>query len=859
MPERPILVLPKPGQPVERAKRRGFPTNISRPSRERQGERLAPRFEALQQAIDAHRARFQMDVEGLVPEDVVVLETVGPVERFVQAVERIPGMEWLAEVEDVDLPPDDDFFKTNSAGERTDQPIGGRLFMVFTNQTALDQMLSLWRLWQAGRSLVRGQGPWVTLFAQLRDVRRWGVRDRLHETGVLDDWRERAEHGEAVVPCELELWHRGSDAARAAARNRVVALVEDQGGEVLHEATISEIAYQVILATLPVESIRPLLASSGGDIDLVQCEQIQFVRASGQMATTPTDEGGLQDRQDEEAQVGPVPVKPPTVALFDGLPLQAHRLLQGRLVVDDPDNFESDYPANQRVHGTAMASLITHADLGAGRPPLPSRLYVRPILRPDPRDWRNHRETVPETILVVDLLHRAVRRLLEGEGDEPAAAPEVAVVNLSIGIGDRPFQQALSPLARLLDWLAWRYKVLFVVSAGNHAQPIRLAVSAAGLDAMDNEAIQREVLQAVAADARHRRLLSPAESLNALTVGSTHDDASIGEAPNWFDPFERGLPSPVNAQGMGFRRAIKPDVFAPGGRVALRKPLTPNEVTAELEVYSQKFKPGQRVAAPGATLGDVSGTRYSRGTSNATALVSRSAAFLQEVLDDLRGSPDGEVIDDVPRAIWLKAMLAHGVDWGQAGQSLTQLLRNPSNSRKFKEYVTRLLGYGTVDIDRVSECTAWRVTAISGGELGEDESHIHAFPLPPSLNGLRIHKRLTITLAWLSPINPRHQAWRRAQLWFDPPMKELRVERRQADSRAVRRGTLQHEILEGRATASFNQGDALEIQVSCRADAGTLEEQVPYALVATLEVAEDLALDIYDEVRTAVQAARLRV
>lgn len=857
MPERPLLVLPKPGQPVPRVKRRGFPSNIKRPTRERQGQRLAPRFEALQEAIEAHRARFQMDAQGLVPEDVVVLETVGPVDRFVQAVERIAGMEWLAEVEDVDIPPDDDFFAWNSAGERTDRPLDGRLFMVFASQAALDQMLSLWRLWQAERPLARGQGPWTTLFAQLRDVRRWGVRDRLHETGVLDDWRERVEHGEETVPCELELWHRGSDATRKRARDHVVRLVEDLDGAILVEATISEIAYQVVLATLPVESVSPLLAASADDIDLVQCEQIQFVRASGQMAATPIDDGSL-DRQDEEVQAGPVPVKPPTVALFDGLPLQAHRLLQGRLIVDDPDGFEINYPANQRVHGTAMASLIAHADLGAGGSPLPSELYVRPILRPDPRSWRNHRETVPESTLIVDLLHRAVRRLFEPEDGEPAAAPEVRVVNLAVGIGDRPFQQAMSPLARLLDWLSWRYKVLFVVSAGNHAQPIRLAVSVTDLGTMDDASVQREVLTAVAADARHRRLLSPAESLNALTVGSTHDDASTGEAPNWFDPLDRGLPSPINAQGMGFRRAIKPDVFTPGGRVALQPPISAT-TTADLAVYTQAFKPGQRVAAPGATPGTVSGTRYSRGTSNATALVSRSAVFLQEVLDDLRGGPDGEVIDDVPRAVWLKAMIAHGADWGEAGQSLTQLLRNPSNSRKFKEYVTRLLGYGTVDVDRVSECTAWRVTAISGGELGEDESHIHTFPLPPSLNGLSIYKRLSITLAWLSPVNPRHRAWRRAQLWFDPPMQGLRVKRQQADSRAVRRGTLQHEILEGQAPASFNQGDALDIRVSCRADAGTLEDRVPYALVTTLEVADDLTLDIYDEVHTAVRAARLRV
>ena len=37
------------------------------------------------------------------------------------------------------------------------------------------------------------------------------------------------------------------------------------------------------------------------------------------------------------------PVGLPVVALLDGLPLQAHRRLQGRLIVDDPDGFELDY------------------------------------------------------------------------------------------------------------------------------------------------------------------------------------------------------------------------------------------------------------------------------------------------------------------------------------------------------------------------------------------------------------------------------------------------------------------------------------------------------------------------------------
>ncbi len=71
---------------------------------------------------------------------------------------------------------------------------------------------------------------------------------------------------------------------------------------------------------------------------------------------------------------------------------------------------------------------------------------------------------------------------------------------------------------------------------------------------------------------------------------------------------------------------------------------------------------------------------------------------------------------------------------------------------------------------------------------------------------------------------------------------------------------MQHEILEGESSRDFADDATPEIQVNCRADAGALEEEVPYALVATVEVTSDLRVsNIYDEVRAAVQAARLRV
>jgi hypothetical protein len=96
-------------------------------------------------------------------------------------------------------------------------------------------------------------------------------------------------------------------------------------------------------------------------------------------------------------------------------------------------------------------------------------------------------------------------------------------------------------------------------------------------------------------------------------------------------------------------------------------------------------------------------------------------------------------------------------------------------------------------------------------------------------------------------------------LWFTPPSEPLSVNRQQASWQAVQRGTLQHEILEGHHADAFVDGDALEVLVSCRADAGALEDAVPYSLAITLEIAQELGVDIYNEVRVRVRPTQIGI
>ncbi|MFO0591293.1 MAG: S8 family peptidase [Polyangiaceae bacterium] len=846
MANRPLLLLPAVVAGRRATLNRGGGAKLHTPGRERQAERLEPQFQALAEAMDQRRMALLAGAPSVIPEQVVVLVTAAPIEDFLRAVNKISGLEWLGEIDELDIPPDDDFFDLKN----DQKPLSGRAYLVFSNQRALNQVLSLWHSWTAGRGLPHGFAPFKHLFDLLRDVRVWGSQDRLETTGVLDDWRERVQAGQETVRCEVELWFRHEPKRRASAATRIQGLLKKVGGKTLHRTTIEEIGYDAILVELPILEVKRVLGS--GDTAFVQCDDVRLFGAVGQMAAPPSPGDPLIEGPLAAPVVG---LGEPVAALLDGLPLQNHQRLRGRLDVDDPDGWEGSYPVTARVHGTGMASLILHGDLAAGGPPLARRLYVRPILQGQIPSGLAPTERAPETTLFIDLVHRAVRRIVKGDGDEGPAAPRVCVINFSIGDPWRPFDGPMSPLARLLDYLSYRYHLLFVVSAGNWSERFHIAHSGP-LSSIQPRELNKLVLQAIAADARTRRLLSPAEAVNVLTVGAVHADASGPvQAPGWVDPYSAaGMPSVLNAQGMGYRRCIKPDVLMEGGRVLVDEDLgkAANGKMA-LRLYKHTRPPGLRVAAPGTRPGETSGVVHTRGTSGATALVTRAAIQAHDVVVGLRNEVGGAIIDAVPMATWIRTLLVHAAQWSMVDE-VTEVLRTPDRADRFREYVTRLLGYGRVDPDRLAMSTDHRVTALGGGVLSVDQSHIHRFPLPPSLSGKTGWRRLTLTLSYFSPINARHLGWRRAHLWFEPPKQGLTVKRTQADYHAVTRGTVQHEMLEGEKADVFVDGDALLIQVSCRASAGSLEEPIPYAIAITLEIAENIGVPIYEEIAQRLRA-----
>ncbi len=855
MADYPLLVFPNLAH-AEREKRRGGGgKGIRLPDAPRQAQRLGPQFSRLQEAVEQKRLALQDNSLGIQPEQVLVLETIGPIENFINAMSRIKGLEWLGEFELDDIEPKYGFEDENDPQKQLE----GQLFLVMTDQRALHEIQRLFTKWQEEpeAKFPYGLAKLKHAFTHLYTIKPWGIENRIGETGILEDWKDRLQYGEQIVPFEVELWYRESSERRQQAESQLHSTIESLGGQVVQQCVIPDIAYHAILGRIPIAQVQETVEQPEvrQNVRLLQCEDVMHLRPVGQCAIRVSEYMTETDTLEEEQQSG-LPQGEPIVALLDGLPLTGHRLLNGRLIIDDPDGYESAYQAQERVHGTGMASLICHGDLNESSKPSGRLVYVRPIIQPR-RDFDGQlvEESIPEGILPVDLMHRAVQRICEGESGEPPTAPSVRVISLSVCDRSRPFVREISPLARLLDWLAWKYNVLFVVSAGNQLRDLELDIPRPALSTLTADDLENAVIKAVAADTRHRRLLSPAETLNGLTLAATHADSSPQSPnPSHIDPFTQiGLPSVTSAHGPGYRRSIKPDILLPGGRQLLSEKLGTTHTNGTLELPRSNLTPGQSVAYPGQE-GLLNETNHTRGTSNAAALASRGAGFLHEVLEQLRAEPEGNPPPEYD-AVLIKALLVHGADWGSAGKLYEAILKNPQNSRKFKEYTGQFLGYGAANIAKVMTCTDQRVTVLGFGELDDGEAHEFRLPLPPSLRAKTKRRRLTITLAWLTPVNSRNQKYRIAHLWFDPKADNpIAPNRMYADHRAVQRGTVQHEVLEGRNAVAFDDGDNIAIKVNCRADAGDITEPIRYGLAVTLELAEDISVPlvsfpIYQEVR----------
>jgi hypothetical protein len=362
------------------------------------------------------------------------------------------------------------------------------------------------------------------------------------------------------VRLEIELVFRAEDRIAHDWEEEVRAAIVAREGRLLSRCRIPDIAYHALLAELPSRFVREIIQRSPNGV--AGLGPVMHIRPQSVATTIElADTSSTQNVGEAARQLGS-----PILALLDGVPVAGHALLRRHVTIDDQFDLEASAPVPERVHGTAMASLIIHGDRNRPEPALPRRIHVVPVMGAG--------DSFADDRLIVDVIYSAVIAM---RGDREPTAPDVLIVNLSLGNRHRPFQGQLSPWARLLDRLAYRFGVLFLVSAGNHGDRFDVtafanSIAFEGASSADKSTATLRAIGDIVAD---RRLLAPAETVNGLTIGACNDDAVASAdrlaARYNIDPYpDLIMPNPSSALGPGFALSVKPDILMPGAREHLR-------------------------------------------------------------------------------------------------------------------------------------------------------------------------------------------------------------------------------------------------------------------------------------------------
>lgn len=327
MAERPLLNLPAP-EPFRPRKIVGGGPKIVRPSREQQRARLEPKFARLE-AVAADPTQLlslRADPASIAPERAIVFEVEGSVEDFYRQARDL-GLDYLGDFEE-EIPPSKEFYNAKAR----DSSMSGRIYLAMPDVQALQELLSRWRNYKTRKQMPKGQGPWGDLFKRLIDVRPWRPQDRIEEEAVRY-WQEELDaNPDQPVRLEVEYWYFESDERRARARASVQQMVHELGGVVLDSAQIPEIRYEAALVRLSAVHVRTLIDNQ--NISLARSDDIMYLRPQTAAVFPAVEELTGVENQNPPAPVDFI-APDPVVALLDGLPIQNHSRLVGRLRVDD--------------------------------------------------------------------------------------------------------------------------------------------------------------------------------------------------------------------------------------------------------------------------------------------------------------------------------------------------------------------------------------------------------------------------------------------------------------------------------------------------------------------------------------------
>lgn len=814
----------------------------------RQGERLSKTFDNAAKSIEDWEKGVQVsaDPRAVVPERALVFDLLGPVRDFQLAAQAL-NLEWLISksaeeeedtVDDEDLP-------------------SQTIYVTMPSIAGLKSLLAMWNRFKKNERPDSHEKAFWKIFNYLRDLRVWSIQDRLDPSINQYIQKLLQDDPERVVQVELDFWYRNADERRANAINTLRTMLVEIGGELIDLVDIEEIRYQGALVAIPAKIAKQL---AGGEGRLGQLDEIMTIRPQSQYAETVQNEENDNDNDNAGFDfTTTLPTGECITALLDGYPIEHHETLAGRLILEEVEVRSAQVPAQNRDHGTSMASMILHGDLAVSPPPSINRpLAAFPIL-----SISNGGEGIQTNRLAIGVVYRTLLRIVElAKVDGPLR--NITVINHSVCDLNAPFVRRPSPWAMLLDYFSHHHRLLFVVSGGNVFTkfPVRGYPNNAAFTAATPVERAASLVLAIEESKGTRSILSPAESVNSITVGALHQEESNNQPNGSTDPYPNfTMTNLASSVGFGVNRSIKPDVVEQGGRFAVR---SNNHPGGYIEVHPQAATDLGQISASPSRTGNLQATRRTAGTSNATALVTRSCNLIADALDEVFEADEISWLDLPTRVPMIKALLAHSSEWGDIGSVLEQAFP-PQEAKKWskrRDSIAKFLGYGKPNIADVVTGNTRKITLLGEEVIQPEQRHEYTIPIPKSMFGKKEIRKIKITLAWTVPILVGMADYRGVALKMvdadggsDFWSGATRSRVLQPNGTTTARGTVMHLSLEGEAAHRLtNKNQNLNISVQARALHDSLQSaQIPYALAISIEVGQSITANIYQEVLSTVR------
>ncbi len=262
--------------------------------------------------------------------------------------------------------------------------------------------------------------------------------------------------------------------------------------------------------------------------------------------------------------------------------------------------------------------------------------------------------------------------------------------NMSLGIENKPCDGTMSDLGIFLDYIQDKYHVQIFVSSGNvNTLPLQNCPPQSGIG-------------------EHDRLISPADSVRAITVGSVALFDSDDSIVNYNEP------SPFSRRGPGANYVVKPDIVDYGGNLS-------SSYTID--------GLGVKGMDPYGNIIEGNGTSYSTPRS-----LQKYASIYEEMI--------------APDLLLAKAMLIHS-----ARMKSRELLDERPDNIKYYGF-----GIPSENIQDILQCSKDNVTLVFKQKITQG-SHLemYDFPYPKSLiKSDKYIGEIGMTLAYLPPLDPKY-------------------------------------------------------------------------------------------------------